>query len=241
MEHATAAMEKVPLTTSADAEPAAEAPIALEAPDDDTPSEVAHQVEAEGPPSIFDRFLLRVHSVFYRFCHSLGAFFLWALAHAMLLAGVVAAVILQLLAYYYTGVLNPWVLLACLFYAPTLGSVAVIREEMRLNGTSRSGVGPRMSQFVTFAYLVLTVAGLASLFQPLALHGDNQISVKSMWTSIGGTALFYYCVLISEVLFAAALNVKRSNEYDEELRRRDEEDPAWMRYHAIEAGRVVPP
>lgn len=133
--------------------------------------------------------------------------------------------------------LNPWVLLACLLYAPTLGAVAVIREEMLLNGLSRSGTGPRMSQFVTFAYLILTVAGCASLFQPLVLHGENQISFKSMWVAIGGTAFFYYCMLISEVLFGASLNIRRSDMLSEEERQRERE-PRWMaNYLATQAAR----
>lgn len=233
MEQAAAAMEKVPVPSSSDkadeVKPATESTPLLPPPSSPLPEIVSiDAIEIEGPPNLFDRFLLRVHAFFNRFCHALGAFFLRSLSTLMLLAGVVASVILQMLAYYYTGVLNPWVLVACLLYTPTLASVAVIREEMLLNGTRRTGAGPRMSQFVTFAYLIITVAGVASLFQPVLLHGENQISVKSMWTAIGGTAFFYYCMLISEVLFATALNVRRAKEADEEERRRDREDPFWL-------------
>lgn len=237
MEQAAAAMEKVPVPSqSTDADQVKptqteETPL-LPSATEELPEIVEiveiDGVETEGPPNIFDRFLLRVHGFFYRFCHALGAFFLRALSTLMLLAGVIVSVVLQMLAYYYTGVLNGWVLLACLLYTPTLASVAVIREEMLLGGTSRTGTGPKMSQFVTFGYLIITVAGVSSLFQPVLLHGENQISVKSMWTAIGGTAFFYYCMLISEVLFAAALNVRRAKEADEEERRREREDPFWM-------------
>lgn len=244
MEQAAAAMEKVPVPTASTDEVSSEVKPATETTPlvASVPEEVAEYVEIDGvetvgPPNFFDRFLIRVHTFFYKFCHALGALFLRGLSTLMLLAGIIVSVILQMLAYYYTGVLNGWVLLACLLYAPTLGAVAVIREEMLLNGISRTGAGPRMSQFVTFAYLIITVAVVASLFQPVLLHGENQISVKSMWTAIGGTALFYYCMLISEVLFAAALNVRRAKEEDEEQRRRDQEDPFWLAsYNAVQAG-----
>eukprot|EP00177_Eucheuma_denticulatum_P004212 GFKZ01007633.1.p1 GENE.GFKZ01007633.1~~GFKZ01007633.1.p1 ORF type:complete len:242 (+),score=28.45 GFKZ01007633.1:427-1152(+) len=238
MEGAAAAMEKVPLTQNSTDEINSN-----HLPSDPTgspemvpPPEYAEigAVPTEGPPSIFDRFLLRVHKFFYRLCHVLGAFFLRALSTCMLFAGIIGAVIVQVLAYYYTGVLNPWVFIACALYAPTLASVAVIREEMLINGTGRSGISPRMSQFVTFAYLVMTVCAGASLFQPLVLHGENQISVKSFWTAIGGTCLFYYCMLMSEVLFGAALSLQKAKLEDEEQRRREQEDPGWMsNYNSI--------
>lgn len=245
MEQAAAAMEKVPVPTASpdtqtsEIKPTTEStPLVASASEDFSEYVEIDGVETEGPPSIFDRFLIRVHTFFNKFCHALGAFFLRGLSTLMLLTGIIASVILQMLAYYYTGVLNGWVFLACLLYAPTLGAVAVIREEMLLNGTSRTGAGPRMSQFVTFAYLIITVAGIASLFQPVLLHGENQISVKSMWTAIGGTAFFYYCMLISEVLFATALNVRRAKEEDEEQRRRDQQEPFWLAsYNAAQGGR----
>lgn len=233
-EQAAAAMEKVPLSEASedtDENPTSNPNQSSIKPNNVVPPPDYAEIGAmptEGSPNLFDRFLFQVHKFFYRVCHMLGAFFLHVLSVAMLLAGIIAAVIVQVLAYYYTGVLNLWVLVACLLYAPTLGSVALIREEMLLHGTSRSGTGPRMSQFVTFAYLVMTVSALASVFQPLVLHGENRISVKSFWTAIGGTALFYYCMLISEVLFAASLNLKKAKMEDEEQRRREREDPRWM-------------
>ncbi|CDF32601.1 unnamed protein product [Chondrus crispus] len=183
---------------------------------------------APSDAGIFDRFLTRVHAFFSRFCHSLGAFFLRALSTLMLLAGVVASVVVQMLAYYYTGVLNPWVFLACLLFAPTLAAVTVIRAELNFSGPSRSGAGPRMSQYVTLAYLVITVFAVASLMQPVVMHGENKIPGKSMWTALGGVALFYYSMLVSEVLYAVALNIDRAKERDDELLRRDRDDPFWL-------------
>lgn len=240
-EQATAAMEKVPLTEASQENH--ENPTSNPTQSSNKRTNVAPSPDyaeigvmpTEGPSNMFERFLFRVHKFFYRFCHVLGAFFLHVLSVAMLLAGIVAAVIVQVLAYYYTGVLNVWVLVACLLYAPTLGCVALIREEMLLHGTSQSGIGPRMSQFVTFAYLIMVISALASVFQPLLLHGENRISVKSFWTAIGGTSLFYYCMLISEVLFAASLNLKKAKIEDEEQRRREREDPRWMtNYNSID-------
>lgn len=240
-EHAAAAMEKVPLTeasndhsqhpTSPTSSSSSQQPVKVVAPPDY--AEVG-ALPTHGPPNMFDRFLFHVHKFFSRFCHMLGSIFLRILSILMLLVGIIGGVIVQVLAYYYTGVLNLWVLAACVLYAPTLGSVAMIREEMLLHGTGGSGTGPRMSQFVTFAYLVMTLSAGASLFQPLMLHGENRISVKSFWTAIGGTLLFYYCMLISEVLFAASLNLRRAKMEDEEQRRRDREDPRWMtNYNSI--------
>lgn len=239
METAEAAMEKVPLLQSEDGiEKQTKAPDASAAAKPLAPPEepVPYDAMMTDRPSFFDRFLLKVHSFFSRFCHVLGSLFLRMLSTVMLLTGIICGVILQLVAYYYTGVLNVWVLLACLFYAPTLVALAVIREEMLLHGVSRSGTGPQMSQFVTFAYLILMVSGMASVLEPLVLHGEHEISAKSMWVSIAGTAAFYYCLLVSEVLFGASLNI-RSAHLHEEAAARDAAEPRWMaRYLATQAG-----
>lgn len=244
MEEATSAMERVPLLPSSDTAAKQTAPKAEM--NDEPPvipeitspvlypaSEVGSSVD-DPTPSFLAPFVKRVQGVFQKFCHGLAALFLRLLSTLMLLSGIICSVILQLLAFYYTGVLNSYLLLAVLLYAPTLVAIAIIREEILLNGTSRSGTAPRMSTFVTLAYLALTVSCVASFLLPTIMRGENLISYKSMWLSIAATAFFYYSILVSEVMFAAALNVRREKENDEEQRRREREDPTWMsNYNAV--------
>ena len=244
MEQATAAMDKVPVpprspasdavTPSTETTPLISPPPPLA---DHPGARDAAAGDGDGDGGFFDRFLARVHGVFSRFCHSLGTFLLRVISTLMVPAGVILSVQAQMLAYYYTGVLNPWVLLACVLFAPTLAAFAFIRAELNFNGPGRAGAGRRMSQYVTLAYLVMTVCGVASLMQPLVLHGENKITGKSMWTALGGVALFYYCMLVSEVLYAAALIYDRAKELDDELRRRDRDDPFWLTsYNATRRG-----
>lgn len=240
MEVAAAAMEKVPLVPQSSDEidetppdPSLLDPTAPPVVPPPSDSEIG-ALATEGPPNLFDRFLLRVHSLFYRLCHVLGHLCLRMLSTFMLLSGIIGSVVFNLRAYYYTGVLNPWLFLACVFMAPTLASVAVIREEMLLYGTSRTGTGPRMSQFVSFAYLIMMICAFASLLQPLILHGEGEISGQSFWLAWAAVVMFYYSLLVSEVLFASALNLRRAKLEDDETRRREREDPSWMvNYNAI--------
>lgn len=236
MDEAKSAMERVPLMADSSANDAAMPDMPSRAGDDEPLSETefSSQNERNTNPSLLDRIVDRVHAVFSVFCRALGYLFLRILSIIMLHCGIIGAGILQMLAFYYTGVLNSHVLFACLLYAPALCAISVIREEIVLNGTSRSGAGPRITQEVAVAYLVLSIAGISSVLQPLFLHAENMISYKSMWTSIGATAFCYYCLLISEVLFASASNVQRSRDRDEELERQRANQPYWItRYEAI--------
>jgi len=246
MEEAAAAMEKVPLmqaTNSTDATADATADTkdttaAITPPPATETTYYAASTSSDNAQGPLERFLERLHRISSQFCHKLGGFFLRALSSVMLLVGIVAAVMVQTLAYYYTGVLNGGVLVACALYAPALAAMSVLREELLAVGSSVSGTGPYRTRLVTLAYLVLSVCGFASLCQPLVMHGDGVISVKSMWTGIGGSVFFYYCLLISEVLFAAAHNVSAGRDEDAEGRRREAEDPLWYtQYESMEAGR----
>ena len=227
MDKATSAMENVPLTGTP--------PVTPTPPDiaSDTASNIGSVISDETPRALRP-FIKRVHGFFNGFCHLLGAFFLRFLSTIMLLTGIVVGVIVQMLAFYYTGVLNYNVIVATAFYAPALVAMALIRAEMLVNGTSRSGAGPRMTPLVSIAYLLITLFSICSLVQPLALRADAVISSRSMWQSIAGTAFFYYCLLISEILFAAAYNVRKAKEADLEAKRREGMDPAWVaQYDAI--------
>ncbi|KAI0558206.1 hypothetical protein FGB62_228g07 [Gracilaria domingensis] len=237
MEEAKSAMERVPLlensSENAQTSPQAQSSRPLE--DDQISStELSSQTERNDPPTFMDRIMDRIHAMFLYFCHKLGYFFLSFLSFVMLHCGIVCAGVFQLLAFYYTGVLNLYVLTACLLYAPALFAISIIREEIVQNGTSRSGAGPRLTHEVAFAYLILTVFGISSVLQPLFMHADNVISYKSMWISLGGTSMFYYCLLISEVLFASASNVHRARRREEELERERANQPFWIaRYESL--------
>jgi hypothetical protein len=63
---------------------------------------------------------------------------------------------------------------------------------------------------VTVAYLVMLVAGFLSLVHPVWMRSFNYISAQSTWIAIAGTGLFYYSILISEVLFASAINLSQA-------------------------------
>ncbi|PXF46862.1 hypothetical protein BWQ96_03391 [Gracilariopsis chorda] len=236
MDEAKSAMERVPLMANSSANDVVMPSTSQHAADDEPLSETefSSQNERNTNPSLLDRILDRVHAVFSVLCRSLGYLFLRMLSIIMLHCGIIGAGVLQMLAFYYTGVLNSHVLLACLLYAPALCAISVIREEIVLNGTSHSGAGPRITQEVAVAYLILSIAGISSVLHPLFMHAENMISYKSMWTSIGATTFYYYCLLISEVLFASASNVQRSRDREEELERQRANQPFWItRYEAI--------
>ncbi|CAN8061861.1 unnamed protein product [Agarophyton chilense] len=229
-------MERVPLldNSSENIQPAppVHSPPVEDGQSSDT--ELSSESERNDHPTILDRVMGSIHTTFSYFCHKLGAYFLRFLSFAMLHCGIVCAGIFQLLAFYYTGVLNLYVLLACALYAPALIAVSIIREEIVQNGTSRSGAGPRLTHEVAIAYLLLTLFGVSSVLQPLFMHADNVISYKSMWLSLGGTAIFYYCVLISQVLYASASNVHRARLRDEQLERERANQPFWItRYESL--------
>lgn len=238
MDTAAAAMEKVPLVHESDNEEDVEDQVKFPVVSADLPplppmtpaSSIPASSPLLSPPSpgvprqgrisiLWDKFLDMAHGFFFSFCHALGAIFLRSLSTFMLVSGIIGGVMIQMLAFYYTGVLNPWVLLSCLFYAPSLCAIAVVREEMLKGGTSRSGIGAtRDTKWVTMSYLTLLASASAVLIQPLWMHEENMISVKSTWTSIGGTAYFFYSLLISEVLFGASINVKEARDTDREDR-----------------------
>jgi hypothetical protein len=149
---------------------------------------------------------------FGRACHTFGAVFMRALSTFVLLFGLVGTVVLQMTAFYYLGVLNPHPLISTLLYVPSLAAFAVLRSELQKLGTSTmSAIGPpRESHPVTIAYLVMATAGFLSLVHPLWMRTFGYISAQSTWLAISGTALFYYSLLISEVLFASAINLSQA-------------------------------
>lgn len=139
-----------------------------------------------------------------------------------------------MLAFYDSGVLNGNILLSTILYAPTLASAAVIREQMLVNGTGRSGTGPKMTPIVSLSYLVIALFLLASLAHPLILAASQIITNDSMWQSIAATAFFYYCILMSEILFAAAYNIQRAKQTQLIDQTLENQDPLWLsRYQAI--------
>lgn len=203
-----------------------------------TPSPANGLLTPTSSPSIFDRILQSVHKFFYTIVSLTGSFILRTLSTLVLLTGILVAVGLQFYAFYYTGVLNLNVVVACILYAPALAAVAVLREETILNGTNQAGLSPVMTTWVTMAYLVISLSIMGSLIQPLVLRMWNIISARDMGVAIGGTICFYYNLLVSEVLFSTALNLKRVITHDEELNRRRREDPPWMTaYESIRASK----
>lgn len=169
------------------------------------------------------RFLDAASRFFARACHSIGFIFLRVLSTFMLVTGLVGTVVLTLWAYYYLGVLNPHPLIATLLYIPSLIALSVLREEMLTFGTNdETGMGPsRESHAVAMSYISIMVASFFSLVHPIWMRSNNYIAARSMWTAIGATALFYYSLLMSEVLYASALNVRRSR-----LRRKYQKEQA---------------
>lgn len=142
--------------------------------------------------------------------HRIGYTMFRTLSTLNLIAAVVCGVFSQVFAYYFRGALAIEPLITALIYAPALGSMAVIRETLRSRGTSTSGFSPERSGRVLIAYGLLVGSLFAAVAQPILSRWTNGISEISMWLAIGGTFLFFYCLLISEVLFAAAVNLKIS-------------------------------
>jgi hypothetical protein len=145
-------------------------------------------------------------------CHTFGAVFLRALSTFVLVFGLIGTVVLQMTAFYYLGVLNPHPLISTLLYVPSLAAFAVLRSELQKLGTSTvSAIGPpRESHPVTIAYLVMATVGCLSVVHPLWMRMFGYISAQSTWLALFGTALFYYSLLISEVLFASAINLSQA-------------------------------
>jgi hypothetical protein len=162
--------------------------------------------------SLPERVLDAAAGLFARAGRAFGGLFLRVLSTCVLVFGVVGAVLLDMAAFYYRGVLDAGPLVACLLYMPALAALAVIREETLRVGPSRAGVGAaRASRPATVAYLALLIAAAASLAHPLWLRGRHSLSVRSLWTAWTATGLFYYSLLVSEVLFAAALGGARGS------------------------------
>lgn len=126
-----------------------------------------------------------------------------------LICGVLLGVFSQIFAYYYQGALAIQPLIAALFFVPALGAMAVLRENSSSMGTTDSVVSPVRSRTVLLAYVSMLVSLILSFAQPTLARVTNTLSVPSMWLAILGSTLFFYCLLISEVLFAAAVNLKR--------------------------------
>ena len=205
-----------------------------------TPSPANGLITPISSPGFMDRVLQGVHKFFYSLVSLTGSFILRFLSTFVLLTGILGAVGLQFYAYYFTGVLNGNVVIACILYAPALAAVGVLREETILNGTDQAGLSPVMTTWVTMAYLIISLTMMGNLIQPLVLRMWNVISARDMGIAIGATVSFYYNLLVSEVLFSTALNLKRVITHDEELGRRRREDPPWMTaYEAIRASKSV--
>ncbi len=147
-----------------------------------------------------------LHWVWHRIGY--GAFRM--LSTLNLIFAVVVGVASQVLAYYYRGALNVDPAICALFYTPALAGMAVMREALQENGSSDSGIAPSRSRAVLFAYAAMLISAGLAIGQPIAVRWANGISGTSMWISILGTVAFFYALLISEVLFAAAVNIKRS-------------------------------
>lgn len=126
-----------------------------------------------------------------------------------LVSAVLVGVFSQIFAYYYQGALAVQPLIAALFFVPALGAMAVLRENLGSGGTTDSGISPVRSRTVLLAYGAMLVSIVLSFAQPTLARVTNTLSIPSMWLAILGSALFFYCLLISEVLFAAAVNLKR--------------------------------
>lgn len=171
---------------------------------------------------------------FSGFCHTLGAAFLRLLSTVVLVAGVGGAVALNIMGYYYLGVLNPHPLIATLLYLPTLAALALLREEMLKNGTSPSGMGAsRDSHAAALGYVLMIFSGSLSVLHPLWMRGDNYISGRSMWTCIGATALFFFSLLFSSLAYASALNIYSSGKRELRYARGDVSPDASSDYVAL--------
>lgn len=199
------------------AAPGAAAPVPLPPPPPDYARAAAQS--RHGPPlaprrasrAAWDPVLDACARFFATFCHTLGAAFLRALSTAVLVCGVVGAVVLHMVGYYYLGALNVHPLVAAALYLPALAALSLLREEVLEHGTSPSGAGPaRVSHAVALAYLVLIASAAASVVQPVWLRGADRISARSMWTCVGATAWLYFSLLFSSLAHAAALNIFRA-------------------------------
>lgn len=161
--------------------------------------------------------------------HRIGYGAFRALSTMNLVAGVLIGVFAQVFAYYYRGALAGAPLLASAIYVPALGAMAVLREHMLSDGTSRSGLTPRRSGTVLVAYTLIAGSALCATVQPVLARWTHGLSESSMWLGLAGSLAFFYCLLMSEVLFASAINLKKAA-YTATLREDDDRDG---RYGAI--------
>lgn len=143
--------------------------------------------------------------------HVAGYWLFRVLSTLNLIAAVLIGVYGQVFAYYYRGALCVAPLIATIFYALALGGMAILRENMLSNGTSRSGMAPAHSHTVLVAYFVILGSMVCSFVQPVLVRWTHGLSQFSMLGALCATALFFYCLLISEVLFAAAINLEHSS------------------------------
>lgn len=164
--------------------------------------------------------MARVSRFFHWVCYTVGYYLLRLLSTLNLLGAILAGVSLQIIAYYYRGLINAGPLICAALYAPGLAAMAVVREAMLLYGRSQSGYSPQRNRIVTLAYLAMTVSFVLVFAQPIVMRWTRMISSRSMWISVGGSALFYYSLLISEVLFASALSLDQARK--EEARAKDD-------------------
>lgn len=70
--------------------------------------------------SFWGRILDSIALCFSGCCHTLGGAFLRVLSTVVLIAGIGGTVMLNVMGYYYLGVLNPHPLIATLLYIPSL-------------------------------------------------------------------------------------------------------------------------
>lgn len=264
MEAATSAMERVRLTDSPPPEPmsfphddnnpdtpshlqteqAIDNPFipSLPPPDEDAINTAAARIpinlQGETPTGFFAPFVIKTQAFFQAFCHLMGTFFLRLLSTLMFFLAIIAAVALELFAFYSTGTLNPWLFISCFLYSPSLIALATIREQLIARAALPLSIpiNHHMSYIVAMSYLVIFLSFFFSLALPALLYWDRRINAPSVWASIAATAVFYYCMLLSEVLFAASANLERAKRFDDEERDISSADPTWItNYHTIQS------
>lgn len=148
--------------------------------------------------------------------HRVGYLLFRCLSTLNLLAAVALGIAAQMLAYYDHGAMARQPALCAAFYAPALAGAAVLREALSAGGASDGGLGPPVDAAVLRAYGAVGVSAVLAFGQPVVVRWGGSISQVSMWTSVAGTGLFFYALLVAEVLFVAAVNLKRSRDADEE-------------------------
>lgn len=148
--------------------------------------------------------------------HRVGYLLFRLLSTLNLLFAVCVGISAQIVAYYDQGALARQAALCAAFYAPALAGVAVLREAIAARGAADAGIGPPVDAAVLRAYAAVALSATLALAQPVAVRWGGGLSRFAMWTSVAGSALFFYGLLVAEVLFVAAVNIKRGRDADAE-------------------------